>query len=224
MYEERGSIRRRPGKSKHMATNAMNRGARVLDHAPGSQRKVWEDLLADREVIERLAVTPGELDALSRVAFLGAVTCKDDFLLVLRQIRQASDSTPKPPQRSDLPVYGTPRATESRRPGSKPKTARMLNARQKFKSLPAIQGRAADPGSLGEIVRRRMPEQFGVFVFMLIVISLSWWVLCSAILSWRRGFDSGIGVPSYRWSGGISASTGPGVALAWPARTEVKRS
>lgn len=170
----------------------MNRESRVHAHTPGSERKVWEELLADREVIERLAVTPDELDAVSRCAFLGAVACKEDFLLVLRQIRQAAESQTAPAAAAAMEV---PPAVTRRR-SSKPKTARMLAAQQRVSTLRPDPHRAADAGSLAEIVRRRTPEQFGVFVFMLILISLSIWILISAILSWRHGFDSKIGVAS----------------------------
>ena len=43
----------------------------------------------DHELIERLRITPEELDALSKCALFGTLTCKQDMLFILRQIRAA---------------------------------------------------------------------------------------------------------------------------------------
>ena len=40
-------------------------------------------------MIERLQVTPQELEALSKVSLLGSLTCRQDALFVLRQLRSA---------------------------------------------------------------------------------------------------------------------------------------
>ncbi len=54
-----------------------------------TQHEVIEEFCADHEVLERLHVTPVELRALSRVSMLGVLTCKQDLLFILRQIREA---------------------------------------------------------------------------------------------------------------------------------------
>ena len=43
----------------------------------------------DHEAIERLQVTPEELQALSDASLLGSLTCKQDALFMLRQVRSA---------------------------------------------------------------------------------------------------------------------------------------
>jgi len=53
--------------------------------------KLVEEFRGDYELIERLRVTEEELDGLSRVSLLGALTCKQDLLFVLRQIREANE-------------------------------------------------------------------------------------------------------------------------------------
>ena len=43
----------------------------------------------DRHLIERLKITPEELEALSKCSMFGTLTCKQDMLFILRQIREA---------------------------------------------------------------------------------------------------------------------------------------
>ena len=65
-----------------------------------SHQEIVEDLRRDRELIARLGVTPEEIETLSSVSMLGKLTCKQDALFILRQIREArgpfvSSSTPQ---------------------------------------------------------------------------------------------------------------------------------
>ena len=53
--------------------------------------KIFEEFSADRETIAALGVTDVELRELSRASLLGTLTCKDDLLFLLRQIRSAMD-------------------------------------------------------------------------------------------------------------------------------------
>lgn len=50
---------------------------------------VIEGFCRDHGIIERLRVTPEELQALSEVSLLGSLTCTQDALFVLRQVRSA---------------------------------------------------------------------------------------------------------------------------------------
>lgn len=54
-----------------------------------SRDKIFEEFCADRETIAALGVTDGELRELSRASLLGTLTCEDDLLFLLRQIRAA---------------------------------------------------------------------------------------------------------------------------------------
>jgi len=54
--------------------------------------KIVEEFSADSELIERLRVTGEELEALSDVSLLGSLTCKQDLLFILRQIREPNES------------------------------------------------------------------------------------------------------------------------------------
>ena len=50
---------------------------------------VIEGFCRDHGIIERLRVTPQELQALSEISLLGSLTCTQDALFVLRQVRSA---------------------------------------------------------------------------------------------------------------------------------------
>jgi hypothetical protein len=51
--------------------------------------KIFEEFCADRETIADLDVTAVELQELSRASLLGTLTCKEDLLFLLRQMREA---------------------------------------------------------------------------------------------------------------------------------------
>ncbi len=72
----------------------------INDDRVRSHREIVENLRSDRELIARLGVTPEEIETLSGVSMLGRLTCKQDALFILRQIREArgpfvSPSTPQ---------------------------------------------------------------------------------------------------------------------------------
>src|SRR5271163_3305173 len=58
----------------------------INDDRVRSHRKIVEDFRSDRELIARLSVTPQEIETLSSASMLGKLTCKQDALLILRQI------------------------------------------------------------------------------------------------------------------------------------------
>ena len=57
--------------------------------AQSTECDVVEGFCRDHGIIERLRVTPQELQALSEVSLLGSLTCTQDALFVLRQVRSA---------------------------------------------------------------------------------------------------------------------------------------
>src|SRR5689334_18200120 len=61
-----------------------------LAAASPTQRNLWDQFRDDRELIRRLRITPSEIDSLQHCALLGTLTCKQDFLFILRQIREAT--------------------------------------------------------------------------------------------------------------------------------------
>jgi hypothetical protein len=57
--------------------------------AQSTECGVIEGFCRDHGIIERLQVTPQEIEALSKVSLLGSLTCRQDALFVLRQVRSA---------------------------------------------------------------------------------------------------------------------------------------
>jgi len=60
--------------------------------AQSTECGVIEGFCRDHGIIERLWVTPQELQALSEISLLGSLTCTQDALFVLRQVRSAMKS------------------------------------------------------------------------------------------------------------------------------------
>src|ERR1019366_5303066 len=56
---------------------------------PQEVREILDQIRSDHELIERLRITPEELETLSKCAMFGTLTCKQDMLFILRQIREA---------------------------------------------------------------------------------------------------------------------------------------
>jgi hypothetical protein len=64
--------------------------------------KIFEAFCADRETIAALGVTAFELRELSRASLLGTLTCEDDLLFLLRQIRSAMNGNSATPEAVSL--------------------------------------------------------------------------------------------------------------------------
>jgi hypothetical protein len=71
----------------------MNKGSPdPLNAASRAQSAILDEIRNDLELIARLGITPPELEALSKCVLLGTLTCKQDMLFILRQIREATGS------------------------------------------------------------------------------------------------------------------------------------
>jgi hypothetical protein len=129
---------------------------------PREERAIVDEIRNDRELIHRLSITPQELEALSKCALLGTLTCKQDMLFILRQIREATSPAvdqaalfPKPPLLEELDEEPGPDLSH-------------IKARVAPMVIP-------EPGSLDSIARRRLPEQFGVLFWVFVLaIGLVW--------------------------------------------------
>ncbi|WP_331585493.1 hypothetical protein [Candidatus Binatus sp.] len=79
-----------------------------LDPPPSEERAILDEIRNDHDLIRRLSITQQELEALSKCALLGTLTCKQDMLFILRQIREASSNSishtlfPQPPEVKEL--------------------------------------------------------------------------------------------------------------------------
>ena len=58
-----------------------------------SQDTVFREFCRDEATIRSLKVTEQELEALSRASLLGALTCKEDIMFILQQVRQKLNPT-----------------------------------------------------------------------------------------------------------------------------------
>jgi len=67
----------------------------VMPTPPSQERSILDQIRDDHELVARLSITPQELEALSKCALLGTLTCKEDMLFILRQIREARRPDPE---------------------------------------------------------------------------------------------------------------------------------
>jgi hypothetical protein len=68
----------------------------VMQAPPSQERSILDQIRNDHELVARLSITSQELEALSKCALLGTLTCKEDMLFILRQIRDARRPDPNP--------------------------------------------------------------------------------------------------------------------------------
>ncbi len=150
--------------------------------APREEQAILDQIRNDRELIERLRITPKELEALSKCALLGTLTCKQDMLFILRQIREAGD----PGHAPRVPRPAAPPADHSEAPT--PDFRRV--------AAPIAPAIVTEPASLEGIVRRRMPEQFGILFWSMVLVAGLIWNGVIAMSRWRDNFMSTIGSPA----------------------------
>ena len=151
-----------------------------MNLAAREERAMLDEIRNDRELIHRLSITPQELEALSKCALLGTLTSKQDMLFILRQIREANTPTvdqvalfPKPVQLEEL----------DEEPGP---DLRHIKARVAPMSIP-------EPGSLDSIARRRLPEQLGVFFWVVVLAVGLVWNGVIIISKWRDNVMTSFG-------------------------------
>ncbi len=138
----------------------------------------------DHELIERLKISPQELEALSKCALFGTLACKQDMLFILRQIREAGG-----PAVADTILFPQPAPLEDEEEDPVPTECRRIAAR-------IARTAVAEPGSLEGIVRRRVPEQFGVLFWALVLVVGLACNFLIAMSRWRDNFITAIGMPA----------------------------
>ncbi len=153
---------------------------------PQAEREIWDRFSKDRELLERLQVTTQELEALANCVLLGTLTCKQDMLFILQQIRVATESLSEEPTLSPI---ASPRRDD--KTGAKEPSA-------PGEHRPAASVRTvADPGSLEIIARSRAIEQFGVLFGAMLLIGFIMWNFVAGLSTWRHHFLTTIGVQAY---------------------------
>ena len=149
------------------------------------ERSILDQIRDDHELVARLNITPQELDALSKCAFLGTLTCKEDMLFILRQIREAT--SPPSSERILLFPQPSPYSEDEEQEDLLP-DFRQIQSRFAPEIIP-------EPGSLEGPVRRRLPEQLGVvFLVAIIAVALLWNGIIT-ISRWRGTFITKVGMP-----------------------------
>lgn len=131
--------------------------------APRDERAILDEIRNDRDLIARLKITPRELEALSKCALLGTLTCKQDMLFILRQIREATT-----PTIDDANVFAQPAMVEEPEEDPIPDFRRLP-------LRPVANTVIPEPGSFDKVASRRITEQFGiVFWVVILVVGLIW--------------------------------------------------
>src|ERR1039457_5641756 len=172
--------------------------------APHEEREILDQIRSDHELIERLRITPEELEALSKCALFGTLTCKEDLLFILRQIREAGgpaaggpigQTTLFPPPAPPADPEGDPMPPD-------------------FRIAVRLGGTAVpEPGSFAGLVRRRVPKQFGIFFWMIVMVVGLVLNFVFAMSRWRNSFMTIIGMstdhaaPSAAWYSNLDRSS-----------------
>lgn len=164
-----------------MKTDAQER----LANASPEKRGLWDQFRHDHELIERLKITPDEIDALQHCALLGTLTCKQDLLFILRQIREATSPVTAEEIVELRPVAAYEDSFEEPAP-------RVVRSQSFLAPAP----RLTEVGSLETIVRHRLPEQLGISFWALVLVGGLMWNFAIAIFRWREHFLASISAPS----------------------------
>jgi len=152
--------------------------------APREERAILDQIRNDHELIERLKITPQELEALSKCALLGTLTCKQDMLFILRQIREATS-----PTIDHTTIFPQPAPATDRDEGED----YIPDFRQIHRRVEPLT--VSDPGALETIVRRRLPEQFGILFWVVVLVAGLVWNALIVMSRWRENFMTSIGTP-----------------------------
>ena len=146
---------------------------------PREERAVLDEIRNDHELIARLRITQFELEALSKCALMGTLTCKQDMLFLLREIREATSPAIDHPTLSDEPA-----------PPDDPKEESVPELQRiPVRVAPAVMPEAA---SVEGIVRHRLPGQFGFLIWAL-AAAVAVVVALIAMLRWQSNFTTSIG-------------------------------
>ena len=142
-----------------------------------TQHEIIEEFRSDHEVIERLRVTPQELQALSSASLLGSLTYKQDVQFMLSQIREAREPASL---QATVPPEPLHVAAENIEP-SIPDFSEMAE-RIRRESLAKLN----ESDSLRVIDRRSTLGQFGVFSSALILMAAMTWSCIKMMVNWRH--------------------------------------
>jgi hypothetical protein len=163
-----------------------------VNELPNEEASVWDQFRDDIEMLERLRVTPQELSALKNCVLLGTLSCKEDMLFILRQIRiatgrESEDSDDSADEMSFAPPPIPRRVSKPANNVSAPANRRSNT----------VNRTAAEPGSHGAIIRSRVLGQFAIACGALILASFLMWRVVSGRSSWTQHNLTTTGIESH---------------------------
>jgi len=161
------------GEDELSTINARNKSA-----ISPRRRAIWERLRRDAEMLGRLRVTQEELNAIERCSLLGAITCKQDFLFILKQIRNDSLSS----ERQEPAAFGRVDSGKI----APVKTARRMNRAMRQNAFAPAS--SSESFSFGQMIYHRGIEQVGALLCALLLIGFVLWNLLAGVLAWRQHF------------------------------------
>ncbi len=169
------------------------------------KREIWDQFRNDHELIDRLKISAQELETLSRCALLGTLTCKQDLLFILRQIREAT--TPGAPPT----VFAAPASASGAAYDSIDQTAPPDLSRIRVHLATPAAAVSVESASHARVTRGRVREHFGVTFWVVILAAGLVWNFAIAISRWRDGFLAKVVAP---------ATSAPAESPAWFARVD----
>ena len=160
----------------------------LLAVAPPEYGEILDQIRNDHELIDRLSITSEELEALSKCALLGTLTCKQDMLFILQQIRAAGG--PASGGFIDQTIlFPQPALPEDMEEDPIPPDRRHMLLRLAGAAAPG------QSGSVQGLVRRRGSERFGILLWTIaIVVGLAGFSLV-AMSRWRSSFLNSVAMP-----------------------------
>jgi hypothetical protein len=149
---------------------------------PRTENPILDEIRNDRELIDRLSITPQELEALSKCALLGTLTCKQDMLFILRQIREATGSG-----FDHATVFPQPVMAMDEEEDTLPD----------FRRIPIrpVAKIAAEPASRESKGRSRRSERFGVLFWVAVLVVGLVWNGVIMMSRWRDNIVTAVGTP-----------------------------
>jgi hypothetical protein len=156
--------------------------------APREERQIFDQFCDDHEMLERLRVTPQELGALKKCVLLGTLTCKEDLLFILREIRIATEDASE-----ETTIASAPTPCRDDKTDDPPKE---LGAKANRRRVAPVRN-LAEPGSLEAVARSRPIEQFGVLCWTVILLGFLTWNVVAGMSSWRQHLLARIGVQAH---------------------------
>ena len=127
--------------------------------AESTECGVIEGFCRDHGIIERLRVTPQELQALSEVSLLGSLTCTQDALFVLRQVRSAMNA-------AGLPATVRPESLQA------PYDIRLYDSWIAELVRRESKAKLTESDSLADIDHRNPPHRFVVVSLVLVSMAI----------------------------------------------------